>query len=409
MLASNEVAGTFTSGDLRLARQKPRLAIIVSHPIQYFVPLYQRLAARDDIAIKVFFTWHAGEAPMEDVGFKRSIAWDIPLTHGYEHERVPNVAWNPGTHHFLGLINPSLVRQVQQWKPDVVHLTGWAWYSHLSALRKFHQLGIPVLFRGDSHLLDGASGPRWWLKRAVLRRVYSRPARFLVVGQANKKYYEAFGVGADRLCECPHSIDVARFVGTGNLYEQQAAEWRRQLGLGADRRVALFAGKFDSNKRPLELMRAVQMRRSDDLVLILVGGGDLEPEIRAMAAAYPERFVVLPFQNQTRMPIVYRLGDFFILPSAFGESWGLAVNEALACGRPVLVSDRVGCAADLIDDSCGRVFSWADAGALERMLDEMSQLNLVTMGDEASKRAWSFDIGVTEATLVQCILQVCDR
>lgn len=409
MLASNEGVGAFTQDGLRSARPRPRLAIIVSHPIQYFVPLYQRLAARDDIAIKVFFTWHAGEAPVEDPGFKRSIAWDIPLTHGYEHERVPNVAWNPGTQHFLGLINPSLVRQVRQWKPDAIHLTGWAWYSHLRALYNFHQLGIPALFRGDSHLLDGTSEPRWWLKRAVLRRVYARPTRFLVVGQANRKYYEAFGVGADRLCECPHSIDVARFVETGNSYEEQAAEWRRHLGLDAHRRIAVFAGKFEHKKRPLELMRAVQMRQNDDLALIVVGGGQLEPEIRALAAENPKRFVVLPFQNQSRMPIVYRLGDFFILPSAYGESWGLAVNEALACGRPVLVSDRVGCAADLIDDSCGRVFSWTDSGGLERMLDEMSQLNLAKMGDAASKRAWHFDIGVTEATLVQCILQVCGR
>jgi glycosyltransferase involved in cell wall biosynthesis len=408
MLASNEVVGT-SKGKPRSARQRPRLAIIVSHPIQYLAPLYQRLAARDDIEIKVFFTCHAGEVPVKDLGFNRSFAWDIPLTDGYEHEQVPNTAWDPGTHHFFGLVNPSLVRQVRQWKPDAVQLTGWAWYSHMSALRKFHRLGIPVLFRGDSHLLDGIGGPRWWLKRAVLSRVYSKVARFLVVGQANRKYFEAFGVKANRLCDCPHSIDVARFMGTGKLHEEQAAEWRRQLGLGGHQRTVLFAGKFEPKKRPLELMRAVQMRRNDDLVLILAGGGELEPEIRAMAAESPQRFVVLPFQNQTRMPVVYRLGDFFILPSAYGESWGLAVNEALACGRPVLVSDRVGCAADLIDDSCGRVFSWADSGALERMLDEMSQLDLAAMGAEASKRASSFDIGITEAALVRCLLQVCDR
>lgn len=409
MLASGEGLETLASRKPHRGRHRLRLAIIVSHPIQYSVPLYQRLAARDDIELKVFFTWHPGDAPVLDRGFKRPVAWDITLTEGYSHERVPNTARDPGTHHFFGLINPSLVRRVTDWQPDVVHLTGWAWHSHLRALHKFHQLSIPVLFRGDSHLLDGARGPRWWLKRAMLHRVYSWPAGFLVVGQANKKYYEAFGVDPGRLWHCPHSIDVARFVGTGNSYEAQAAEWRRQLGLDIGRRTAIFAGKFEAKKRPLELMRAVQERPNNDLVLVLVGGGELEPEIRKMAAACPDRFLVLPFQNQSRMPIVYRLGDFFVLPSAYGESWGIAVNEALACARPVLASDRVGCAADLIDDSCGRVFSWAEAGSLERTLDGMSRLNLSGMGAEAAKRAWNYDIAATEATLMQCLMQIHDR
>src|SRR5712691_275656 len=126
---------------------KKRLAFVVSHPIQYYVPLYQRLARRSDLAIKVFFTWHAGQAAVEDHGFKMPVAWDIPLTAGYEFELVPNVASDPGTHHFLGLKNPSLVERVTAWRPDVVHITGWAWLSHFLALRAFRKKGIPTLFR----------------------------------------------------------------------------------------------------------------------------------------------------------------------------------------------------------------------------------------------------------------------
>jgi len=133
--------------------------------------------------------------------------------------------------------------------------------------------------------------------------------------------------------------------------------------------------------------------------------------MRAVAAADPDRFRVLPFQNQTRMPVVYRLGDLVILPSAFGETWGLAVNEAMACGRPALVSNRVGCAADLVDDSCGRVFPWDDISAMMRAVNEMTRdrQGLAKLGRAAAQRAWAFDTARTEAALSDCLHALCTR
>jgi len=387
-----------------------RLALIVSHPIQYFVPLYQRLARRNDVATKIFFTWHAAQAPVQDRGFGIPIAWDIPLTEGYEWELVPNHSSDPGMHHFFGLRNPGLVQRVADWHPNAVLITGWAWLSHLAALRGFATRGIPTLFRGDSHLLDDhVHGPRWWLKHAVLKRVFSLPAAFLVAGTANRAYYEAFGVGEDRLFECPHSIDVTRFAEPATLLEQSAAKWRRQLGIPDDRCVLVFAGKFERKKRPLELMRAVRDLNDRGVILVMVGGGELQGEVYALAAAEPERFIVLPFQNQTRMPLVYRLGDLCVLPSAYGETWGLAVNEAMACGRAVLVSDRVGSAHDLVDAACGRVFSWTEPSSLRRILGDLAadRGRLTEMGRASAGRAQSFDTARTEDTLMDVVGRVC--
>src|SRR5262249_15695894 len=232
-----------------------RLAIIVSHPIQYYAPLYQRLARRDDLSIKVFFTWHDGLAPVADHGFRTPLIWDIPLTEGYESQRVPNLSSDPGTHHFFGLRNPSLIDRVKAWNPAVVHITCWAWLAQLWGMRAFHKMGTEVLFRGDSHLLDGIPNcARWQLKRAFLKRVFSWPSGFLVVGQANRAYYESFGVAPDRLISCTHSIDVARFAQPTDRYEDEARLWRRQLNISDDRRGLLFAGKFKHKKRALELM-----------------------------------------------------------------------------------------------------------------------------------------------------------
>jgi glycosyltransferase involved in cell wall biosynthesis len=261
---------------------RKRICFVVSHPIQYTVPLYQRLARRDDVAIKVFFTWHAGGKAVEDRGFGRAIAWDIPLTQGYEFEPVPNVAAAPGTDRLFGLRNPALLDRVMTWRPDVVHVTGWAWYSHLQLLRALHRRGVPTLFFGDSHLLDGKiGGPRWWMKSAVLRRVYSWPTACLYAGSANRAYFEVFGVPPQRLYPCPHAIDVGRFAEPAGRREEEAARWRSELGIALDRKVLLYAGKFEQKKRPTDLMRAFARLQDPSLMLVMVGSGELQAACRS--------------------------------------------------------------------------------------------------------------------------------
>jgi glycosyltransferase involved in cell wall biosynthesis len=392
------------------SRAKKRICFVVSHPIQYSAPLYQRLARRCDVEIKVFFTWHAGGRTVDDRGFGRKIEWDIPLTEGYEFELAPNVAAEAGTHRFFGLHNPDLFERVTSWQPDIVHITGWAWFSHVRLLHALHRRGMRTLFFGDSHLLDGnTAGPRWWLKAALLRQVYSWPTGILVPGSANRAYCERFGVPTEKLYRCPHSIDVGRFAAPHAAVEAEMARWRSELQIGPDRKVLLYAGKFEAKKRPVELMHAVSHLRDPAVMLILVGGGALQGEIDALAAAEPSRFRVLPFQNQSRMPIVYRLGDIFVLPSAYGETWGLAVNEALACGTPVIVSDRVGCAADVVDATCGRIFAWNDWAAFETAATDMldDRAGLAEMRHAAAARARLFDVAVAENAVLDAVNKLC--
>jgi glycosyltransferase involved in cell wall biosynthesis len=385
-----------------------KLAFIVSHPIQYHAPLYRLLGRRTDVEIRVFFTWHGGDQDQVDHGFKKKMAWDIPLTEGYQYEVVPNTSHEPGTHHFFGLRNPSLVASVLAWQPDAVHLTGYAYASHLQALRSLPRRGVPVLFRGDSHLLDERrSGPRWLLKRSLLHAVLRWPSAFLYVGQANREYYCAFGVPESKLFYCPHSIEVTRFAEPEERLEQEATAWRKDLDIPEERKVLLFAGKFEDKKRPVALMKAVLDMADNNLVLVMVGDGELGSQVRRIAEDYPQRFRVLPFQNQSRMPLVYRLGDIFVLPSAYDETWGLAVNEALACGRPALVSDKVGCAADLIQPGRnGSVF------LAEDWRDFRDQLNGLIRTDWRDRRgsikmnAARFSPEATEKSLVEALRSV---
>lgn len=388
---------------------KIRLAIIASHPIQYVAPLYQRISRREDLEIKVFYTCHDGHTAVVDHGFREAFAWDIALTNGYQYEAVRNISREPGTHRFWGVRNPDLVERVTAWRPDAIKITGWAFASHLAAMYSFHLREIPILFRGDSHLLDREpSRLRQMVKKALLTTVYRWPSAFLVTGQANRAYYKEFAVEDSKLFNCPHSIDVARFAAPDEELERAALEWRNSLGVARDALTVLYAGKLEPKKKPLDFMCAVRAINNPKVVAIIVGGGILQGEVAQLAAKAPETFRLLPFQNQSRMPIVYRMGDLFVLPSAYNETWGLAVNEALACGRPVLVSSAVGCAVDAVDASCGTVFDACEPKALEGALSKLCRepKSLMRMRTAARERATSFDIHVTEEAIMTCLRSI---
>lgn len=389
--------------------KKLRLAFVVTHPIQYYVPLYQWLAAGDDAEVKVFFTWHAGEQATQDQGFKRDVAWDIPLTEGYHSELVPNSSRDPGSHRFLGIRNPGIVSRICEWKPDAVVVTGYAFESHLRCMVGLSRRGIPVLFRGDSHLLNRRVRRGWRAARQVRRWVLRHASLCLYVGSHNRAYFEDAGVPREKLAFCPHSIDVRRFAEPNEDWERDAAQSRSEFGIPADRRVLLYAGKFEPVKRPLELMQAVSELDDANVHLVMAGDGELASRVRERAAADPARFTVLPFQNQSRMPALLRMGDVFCLPSE-SETWGLAVNEALACGRPVLVSDRVGCAPDVVQRGLnGDVFAWSDWGDFRRRADALLRSNACIDRDAIRSDAARYSIEATATALLSAAARAAHR
>jgi glycosyltransferase involved in cell wall biosynthesis len=334
--------------------ESPRLAILNTHPIQYYSPLYRQLASREDLEVHVFYGWRGAMDNSYDPGFQQNVSWDIPLLEGYPYTFVENTADDPGTHHFRGIQNPDMIPTISSWAPDALLVFGWSFQSLFFELRHFRGR-VPVLFRGDSTLLDESPGPRKWARRLWLRWVYRHVDAALYVGQNNKEYFRAHGLTEDQLYWVPHAIENQRFYDPEGTYAAEARAWRDELGISPEANVALFAGKLERKKAPDVLLDAFRRAELPDAHLIFVGSGPLEEKLRKAGGDHP-RTHFLGFQNQSRMPVAYRLGDVFILPSRGpGETWGLAVNEAMACGRAVVVSDRVGCASNLVDESNGAV------------------------------------------------------
>jgi glycosyltransferase involved in cell wall biosynthesis len=369
-----------------------KLAIVNTHPIQYYSPVFRALAASDQIDLRVFYTWsQAASNSMFDAGFGTEVKWDIPLLDGYRYQFVTNVAKRPGPEHFAGLHTPTLVQEIEAWGPDAILVYTWNSRSHLQALLHFKGR-VPILFRGDSTLLDKRT---WWralMRRVFLTWVYSHVDVAVAVGSNNRDYFVWCGLPLGRIALAPHSVDTVRFAADSEQHDCRAAQWRQELGIAPGETTVLFAGKLQHQKNLgllLDAFAAVDERSH----LVLVGNGELEGQLKAKAKTL-RNVHFMPFQNQSVMPAVYRLGDVFVLPSQ-SETWGLALNEAMACGRAVIASTQVGAACDLIQPGVnGWIFESGDRHALENVLRQAvtcGRPGLRSMGRSAQESSvqWS--------------------
>lgn len=350
-----------------------RLAVVLSHPTQYYSPWFRWLRSHTSITFRVFYLWDFGVAEHSDPDFGTSFTWDVDLLSGYESEFVANASKRPGAEHFFGFNNPGLAGRLEAWRPTALLLFGYKWASHVRAILWALRSGVPILFRGDSHLLGRGTPPAH--VRMVLRALYSRFASFLYVGAANREYFKALGVPDRKLFFAPHSVNGVLFNRDDPAHREAAGRLRIELGIGPSDRVVLFAGKLIAAKQPSELLEAFLDLSPPATFLVFVGDGPERERLQALAAARtgpggisPVHF--LPFANQSEMPSRYLLAELFVLPSrGHYETWGLAVNEAMHMGIPCLVSSLVGCQRDLVTEGeTGWTFDPAVPGALRRSL-----------------------------------------
>jgi glycosyltransferase involved in cell wall biosynthesis len=372
-----------------------RLAIVTTHPIQYNAPLFKMLASQPHLEVKVFYTLGENYSMLKDNGFGKTIKWDIPLLNGYTYEFLLNTSSEPGTFHFKGIINPTVIKSIEAYQPTAILIFGWSFMSHLKVLRYFKNK-VPIYFRGDSTLLDEQEGIKVLLRRFALKWVYKHIDKAYYVGANNKKYFLKHGIKAENLIFAPHAIDNDRF-GSDLEYENKVKFIRAELGIPEHNIVFLFSGKFENKKSPLLLIKAFIELKQKSISLIIVGNGVLESQLKEEANGC-SNIHFLPFQNQTKMPVIYRTADVFVLPSGGpGETWGLSVNEAMACGLAIIASDKVGCAVDLIKENVnGYIFKAGNQEDLLGKLSKCAAMNKVELGSmgEASKfiiKDWSFE------------------
>lgn len=385
-----------------------KLAIISTHPVQYNAPLFKLLSGSDQLNVRVFYTWSQAQSEAKfDPGFGKVINWDIPLLEGYDYCFVENVSSRPGSDHSMGIVNPTLNKEVEEWEPHAILVYGWNFESHLRLLRYFKGK-VPVFFRGDSTLLDETIGFRRLLRRRFLRGVYKNIDYAFYVGTNNYKYYQALGLREDQLLFAPHSVNDTRFTDPNNEYRNAAADMRQSMNIADDEVVFLFAGKLEPKKDPQLLLQAFMKLRNNRDHLLLVGNGMLESNLRSMAEGN-RNVHFMDFCNQSQMPVIYRVGDVLVLPSKGpAETWGLCINEAMICERAIIASDKVGCAIDLVKSSVnGFVFQSGNKEDLSSKLGFFSGNRGLCegYGKQSATLIQSWSLQQTAASMIRGILQ----
>lgn len=323
------------------------LAIVVSHPIQYYSPWFRFIQENTNLNLKVFYLWNFGTTETRDEGFGQSLKWDVPLLEGYSYQFVPNRSYCAGTSNFGGLDNPSLLAAIQSFAPDAVLSYGYAWKSMVNLIRK-RPRHLPIIMRGDSHDLVGHAKQNLtaWIKQRFVKHLLHRCNAMLAVGGANKQFYLSKGIESNRIFLAPHCVDNDRFAFARN--EERRIHTRGKLGVQKDDVVFLFVGKLQTKKRPDLLIEALQKCECKNAVLWIVGTGELEESLKTRAASN-DRIRFLGFKNQSELPEIYNAADCIVLPSQGpGETWGLVINEAMNLGCVPFVSDHVGCHLDLV-------------------------------------------------------------
>lgn len=351
-----------------LAGGRPRVGLIATHPVQYFAPWYRALARALDL--EVFYCHRQTAAEQARAGFGVAFEWDVPLLEGYRHQFLVNRARAHDVSSFFGCHTPEISGIVREGEFDAFIVHGWASRSFWQAITACWRVGTPVLVRGDSHLDSARPALIRLLKVPLYRAFIPRFDAYLVVGRSAREYYARYGADPARMFFAPHAVDNAFFAERASAARRERARLRAAWGLPAHAVVFLFAGKLSDGKRPGDFASAVaRASREDPRVWGLIAGdgplySSLEREIGR--GGWPVRLA--GFLNQAAMPEAYAASDALVMTSA-SETWGLVVNEAMASGIPAVVSDRVGCAPDLVvPGETGEVFTCGAVGELASRL-----------------------------------------
>jgi glycosyltransferase involved in cell wall biosynthesis len=351
-----------------------RVLAVASHPVQYSAPLFRLMAQHPQLDFHVAYCTLRGAEAGHDPEFGTSIKWDVPLLDGYRWTHVPNRG--SGSESFFGLHNPGLWKFIREGQFDaVLCFTGYPrasfWISYFAA--KLSRTAF--LFGADAITLSPLDGRQWkrWVKRLLWPALFRLADQVIVPSSGTRDLMRALGIPDPRITLTPYVVDNDWWLAKSAGIDRDSI----RTSWGASKRdvVILFCAKLQPWKRPQDLLHAFSNGSLGNALLVFAGEGPLRPslETEAVRLGIADRVRFLGFANQTQLPAIYTASDLMVLPSAY-DAFGVVVNEAMLCGCPVIASDRVGAARDLIAPVCPEfVFRCGDIEELAALLSKIAR------------------------------------
>ena len=382
--------------------KKPRLGIVQARPTQFDGPLFRSLAQSGNLEVKVYFTASDAKPIAVDPELGMAPGWDGDIASGYSH-----IFRSKGLGGGL-----SFLRAIVNGKHDLVVVAGYTNWVILLAAICLRVRGCPVGMRSDSVLLGRRmNGMKERLKRAILRRGFSWLFRTgHPTGTLARDYLIHCGFQDASLFLFPYNVD-------GDYLRRQASRVdeieriRRRFDIAANAFVVLGVVKLIPREDPLTLVRGFLRlaRRYPHAILLLVGDGELRDSVEALLRGDASTNVKLAgYVPYAELGYYFGLAGVFVHP-ALGESWGVSVNEALACGCPAIAADTVGAAADLVVPGVtGFTFRAGDPDALAERLaaivDDKALRTAMSENARALSLKWTYE--QTEACLLSAAAYV---
>ena len=332
---------------------------------------------------------------------------------GYHWISVPNRAPWPRLDRFWGLVNPALVPLIRRGRFDCCIVYGYGYASCWFAMAAARSARIPVVLTTDATTLDSANGSPWraLAKRFAVPTIYRSADLVLAPSTATVRFLRGLGVPEARVVCTPYVVDNERIARLADASNRAAI--RDRWGIPHNAVIALFCGKLLDRKRPVDLVRAFAAARVERSYLVVVGDGPFRGAVEAAAQSLgvADRVRLLGLVPYEELPAAYVASDLLVHPASH-EPWGLPVNEAMVCGIPAIVSDRVGAGPDLVvPGKTGFVFPAGDVQALtvllQRVLARPDELR--ALGEAARERMRHWSPRDNAAAVMTAVRELVDR
>jgi glycosyltransferase involved in cell wall biosynthesis len=320
-----------------------KIAVVVSHPIQHFCPMYASWSKNENVKLKVFFASNIGSVPYHDSDFGKQVKWDNLYLEEFDH------CFLNGQETFelnKKLDAPKLGVELDAFQPDLVIQYGYS-YEFIKRLRIWLKgKQVKSAYISDTENRHYEANYRRWIKRLIISKYFKKMDLFLSVGDANEDYYLKNGVNGKKIIRMNFSIDVNHFDFFYKQIDANRSEFRNLNNVDDSDIVISVVGKLVEWKNQIHLIQALHlletMNPDKRYHLLIAGSGPCEFKLREESLKLKYNKVhFLDFVNPMQLPVIYAASDLYIHPSSF-EPHSLAVSEAIYMGLPVILSSTSG-------------------------------------------------------------------
>lgn len=333
---------------------KRRLVILTEIISPYRIPLFNALTDHPDVDLHVIFLAETDPSLRQWRVYKDEIQ--------FSYEVLP--CWRRKVRGVNVLLNRGVLHALSAASPKAILCGGYNYIASWQALIWAKARSVPLLLWSESNLHELRRGHP--LVEFLKSEFIGRCDAFVVPGQWAAEYLHAHQIREDVIFTAPNAVDNDLFASAAGVARSNSAAKRRELSL--PNRYFLFVGRLVREKGVFELLSAYanldeNLRRQ--VGLVFAGDGPCREQLQQQAASIPNGEIRFAgFTHREQLAAYYALADMLILPT-YTDTWGLVVNEAMACGLPVILSRAAGCGPDLLKENWnGLLVPPRDAGAL---------------------------------------------